>query len=136
MARAFLILLIIFPLTTLADLEISKAWIKNLPSTIPVRAGYMTIFNPGNNAIRIMSVASNVFKIIEVHQTFIKDGLMRMEQVSDLTIEPSSRLSLEPGGMHLMMMSPIEPVKLGDNIRVTFELDDGSQQSQIFTVKK
>jgi hypothetical protein len=136
MPRLLLILLIIFPAATLADLEIDNAWIKNLPPTVLVRAGYMNIFNPGSKAVSIVSVTSDAFKNIEVHQTIVQDGLVRMEQVQDLTIEPNSQLNLQPGGIHLMMMHPTEITSPGDKIQVTIELSDGSQQSLIFTVKK
>ena len=136
MPRLLLILLIIFPAATLADLEIDNAWDKNLPPTLPVRAGYMNIFNPGSKAVSIVSVTSDAFKNIEVHQTIVQDGLVRMEQVQDLTIEPNSQLNLEPGGIHLMMMHPTEITSPGDKIQVTIEFSDGSQQSLIFTVKK
>ncbi len=119
----------------MADLEISNAWIKNLPPTVPVRAGYMSIYNPGSEAVSILSITSDAFKNIEIHQTIMQDGLMRMEQVSDLTIEPNAQLEFQPGGMHLMMQ-PIEPTNPGDKIRITIELSDESRQSLIFTVKK
>ncbi len=135
MTRLFFILLIIFPVVSLADLEISNAWIRNLPPTVPVRAGYMSIYNPGSEAVSILSVTSDAFKNIEVHHTIMQDGLMRMEQVLDLTIEPNERLKFEPGGMHLMMQST-KPTNPGDKIRITFKLSDESHQSVIFTVKK
>ena len=137
MSRLFIILLIIFPVAALAELEIDDTWIKNLPPTVPVRAGYMRIYNPGDTAVNILSVSSDAFSNVEVHQTIMEDdGLMRMEQVPALTIEPNSQLELQPGGIHLMMMHPLEPTHPGDKIRVNFELSDGSQQSLVFTVRK
>ena len=137
MSRLFFILLIIFPVVALAELEFDDTWIKNLPPTVPVRAGYMRIYNPGDKAVSILSVSSDAFSNVEVHQTIMQDdGLMRMEQVPALTIEPNSQLDLKPGSIHLMMMHPFEPTHPGDKIRVTFELSDGSQQSLVFTVRK
>jgi hypothetical protein len=137
MPRIIFILLIIFPTVALAELEFDDTWIKNLPPTIPVRAGYMHVYNPGNKAVSILSVSSDAFSNIEVHQTIIQDdGLMHMEQVPTLTIEPNSRLALKPGGIHLMMMQPFAPTHPGDEIRITFELSDGSRQSLVFTVRK
>lgn len=124
-------------MVTLADLEIDNAWIRNLPPTVPVRAGYMRLFNPGNKAVSIMSVSSDAFAKIEVHQTITQeDGLTRMEQVLALTIESNSHLELKPSGIHLMMMHPFKPTRPGDKILITFELSDGSQQSSDFIVRK
>jgi hypothetical protein len=136
MPRLFFILLIIFPVVAQAELEFEDTWIKNLPPTVPVRAGYMRIYNPGSKAVSILSVSSDAFSNVEVHQTIMQDGLMSMEQVPALTIEPNSQLDLKPGGIHLMLMHPFEPTRPGDKIRITFELSDGSQQSPVFTVRK
>lgn len=137
MPKLFFILLIIFPVATLADhLEFDNAWIRNLPPTVMARAGYVSINNPGSEAVSILSVTSDAFKKIEIHQTIMKDGLMSMEPVANVTIEPNSQLILKPGGMHLMMMHPTESTSPGDKIRITIELSNGSKQSLVFTVKK
>ena len=136
MSRIFLLVLILFPGVTFADLKIDHTWIQNLPPTVPVRAGYMSISNTGSEAVRILSVSSDAFSNVEVHQTIMQDGMMHMEQVPALTIEPNSQLDLKPGGIHLMLMQPLEPTRPGDKIRITFELSDGSQQSPVFTVRK
>jgi copper(I)-binding protein len=136
MSRIFLLVLILFPGVTFADLKIDHTWIQNLPPTVPVRAGYMSISNTGSEAVSILSVSSDAFSNVEVHQTIMQDGMMHMEQVPALTIEPNSQLDLKPGGIHLMLMQPLEPTRPGDKIRITFELSDGSQQSPVFTVRK
>ena len=136
MPKLFLLLLIIFPLVSMADLEFNNGWIRNLPPTVPVRAGYLEIFNSGNEAVSIKSIQSKSFETIEVHQTIMKDGMMHMQPVPDLSIDPGSTIILRPGGMHLMMMHPVEPTKLGDEIRIDVMLSDDTQQSLIFTVKK
>ena len=136
MSRIFLLVLILFPGVTFADLKIDHTWIQNLPPTVPVRAGYMSISNTGSEAVRILSVSSDAFSNVEVHQTIMQDGMMHMEQVPALTIEPNSQLDLKPGGIHLMLMQPLEPTRPGDKIRITFELSDGSQQSPVFSVRK
>jgi copper(I)-binding protein len=136
MSRFFLLVLFLFPGATFADLKIDHAWIKNLPPTVPVRAGYMSISNTGSEAVSIFSVSSDAFLNIEVHETINQDGLMRMEHIPALTIGPNSQVDLAPGGIHLMMMHPHDPTNPGDKIHVTFEFSDGSQQSLDFTVRK
>ena len=136
MPRLLLILALLFPASAFAELEFSDAWIKNLPPTIPVRAGYMTMHNPGPGALNIVSVRSEAFASVEIHRSFMQDGMMRMEPVSTLIIEPDSTVQLAPGGLHLMMMNPTVPTKPGDTLKIEIELDDGSTQSLNMTVKK
>ena len=131
-----LVLLLIFSPIALAELEFRDPWIKNLPASVPVRAGYMTIHNPQSEAVSIVSLRSNAFAMIEIHQTIEQDGMMRMEQVTGLKIEPNSSVQLEPGGLHLMMMNPSEPTQAGDLLEIVVVLDDGSEQRVEMQVKR
>ncbi len=128
MSRLPLILLLIFSPIALAELDIRDPWIKNLPPSVPVRAGYMTIHNPQAKAVSIVSLRSDAFASIEIHQTIEQDGMMRMEQVPSLKIEANSSVQLAPGGLHLMMMNPSEPTQPGDLLEIVIVLDDGSEQ--------
>ena len=136
MSRLLLMLLLILPGSAVAELEIHDAWIKNLPPAVPVRAGYMTIRNAQANAVSIIAIRSDAFASVEMHRTIAEDGMMRMEAVPTLIIEPDSSVQLAPGGLHLMMMNPAEPTKPGDVLQIVIELDDGSMQSLNMTVKK
>ena len=136
MLRLMLLLLLVFPGFALAELEISNPWIKNLPPSVPVRAGYMTLHNPGSRAVSIVSLSSDAFGSIEIHQTIAQDGMMRMERVATLTMEPDSTVHLVPGGLHLMMMNPVEPTRIGDRLEILILFDDGSEQKLEMWVKK
>ena len=128
MSRLALILLLIFSPIALAELDIRDPWIKNLPPSVPVRAGYMTIHNPQTKTVSIVSLRSDAFASVEIHQTIEQDGMMRMEQVRSLNIESNSSVQLAPGGLHLMMMNPSEPTQPGDLLEIVIVLDDGSEQ--------
>ena len=134
MPRLLLILALLFPASAFAELEFSDARIKNLPPTVPVRAGYMTMHNPGPETLSVTSVRSESFARVEIHRSFMQDGMMRMEPVDNIEIEADASVKLEPGGMHLMMMMPKEPTTPGDNIVIFIKLDDGSEQSLQMTV--
>jgi hypothetical protein len=66
----------------------------------------------------------------------MKDGMMSMEPVDSLTIDPGTSLQLLPGGLHLMMMHPVEATRPGDDIEVILQLDDGSEQRLMMKVIK
>ena len=136
MRRYFLLLLLLVPVTAFAELEINDAWIKNLPAAVPVRAGYMTLHNPHSEAVSIVGLRSESFASVEVHRTLMQDGMMRMEAVPDLTLNPGETVQLAPGGLHLMLMQPVEPTRPGEVHRIVIEFDDGSRQSLEMTVRK
>lgn len=136
MPRFFLFLAAMLPAIAYAELEFSEAWIKNLPPPVPVRAGYMTIHNPLSRAISIVAIQSEAFASVEIHQTLMVDGMMRMEQLPALTIAPGETVQLAPGGLHLMMMQPVQPTSPGEVLPITVEFDDGSRQNLQLTVRK
>ncbi len=123
------ILVLLFPASAFAELDITDARIKNLPPTVPVRAGYMTIHNPSQVAVSIVAIHSEAFASVEIHRSVMQDGMMRMDLVEALEIDADTSLQLAPGGLHLMMMQPVEPTRPGEHIEIILQLSDGSKQS-------
>ena len=136
MSKMLLILVLLFPAGAFAELEISEARIKNLPPTVPVRAGYMTIHNSSQMAVSIVAIRSDAFANVEIHRSVMQDGMMRMDRVENLEIASGASQQLAPGGLHLMMMQPVEPIQPGDEIEVILQLDDGSEQQLMMKVIK
>jgi copper(I)-binding protein len=130
------LILLILPVTAFAELQIGNAWIKNLPPMMTMRAGYMSIHNPTDIAVTLIGVSSDRFTKVEFHESISNEGVMRMEMLHHLTIEPGATVELAPGGKHLMMMNPSEPTKPGETIEINLKLDDGSEQELKMRVMK
>lgn len=84
-------------------------------------AGYLQLANRSDRPIRITSVKSPQFARVEMHETIVSDGVARMRPIESLTVGPGESLRFEPGGRHLMLMQPDEP--LGD-VTLYFHADD------------
>lgn len=84
-------------------------------------AGYLQLANRSDRPIRITSVKSPQFARVEMHETIVSDGVARMRPIESLTVGPGETLRFEPGGRHLMLMQPDEP--LGD-VTLYFHADD------------
>ena len=128
--------ILFFPVVSLPEFQIRSAWIKNLPPSVQVRAGYMTIHNPQTYPSKIVALSSNAFASVEIHRTVEKDGMVSMEWVPELTIPANATVQLAPGGLHLMLMQPAAPTKPGTMIAITIQLEDGSEQNLQLIVKK
>jgi len=136
MSRLALLLALLLPFNAFAELDITQARIKNLPPSVPVRAGYLSIHNPAQFSVSIVSIRSEAFASVEIHRSVMKDGMMSMEPVDRLTIEPGASLQLAPGGLHLMMMHPVEATRPGDDLEIILQLGDGSEQRLMMKVIK
>ncbi len=73
-----------------------------------MKAGYMTLTNNTDEAIRITRVSSPQFGRAEIHETFLENDVARMRPVGVLTIPAGDAARLEAGGKHLMLMQPID----------------------------
>lgn len=135
--KFLLIALVTFSLPTVAaNLEFTDAWIKHLPPVVPVRAGYMTITNTTNLDVTIVSLHSESFDSIEIHQSYEVDGIASMRAVAVLSIGSNESVTLEPGGYHLMMMGPADEIIPGKIAIVTLHYQDHDSQTIEMPVRK
>ncbi len=117
------------------QLQISNAWIKQLPPVVPVRAGYVTLVNPGKQPLRLIAVSGGDFDRVELHESLVSDGTMKMLQREAFDIPPGGKLVLQPGGKHLMLFDPARPLNAGDRTELVLEFDDGGQRSIPFEIR-
>ena len=101
-----------------------------------MRAGYMKLKNNSAKSLSIVKVKSDIFMQVDIHETVEKNGMMSMQPASPLAIPPGSTVELAPGGIHLMMMQPKQPLKPGDRVSITLQFDNDSTQTLEMTVKK
>ncbi|MGD2172661.1 MAG: copper chaperone PCu(A)C [Gammaproteobacteria bacterium] len=127
--------LLLLPSLARAELLFDDAWIKNLPPSVPVRAGYMTVSNPDQQSVKIIGLRGDGFERIEIHRSVMRDGEMHMEELPELEIGAGESMRFEPGGLHLMMY-PLEPTRPGESYTIDIELGDGSIRTIEMTVRK
>lgn len=75
--------------------------------------------------IRVTVMRSNLSKAIELHETTMIDGKMRMSQIDWPSLEPGKPLLLKPGGTHLMVFGLAHPLMEGDELLLDIEVESG-----------
>ncbi len=95
-------------------------WIPAAPPAAPMLAGYMTLVNDGSAPVSIASARAEGFGRVELHRSFHEDGMARMRRVDRLVIEPGEGVTLERGGLHLMLMQARTPLPPGRTVRIEF----------------
>lgn len=106
------------------SISIEKPFSRATPGNSKVGAGYMTIINKGNAADRLVSASSPVAGKVEIHETVMQDGVMKMRELTGgLLIEAGKTASLAPEGNHLMLMELKAPLKQGDKVTVTLNFE-------------
>jgi copper(I)-binding protein len=108
-----------------AELSLEDGWVRAMPAAATMSAGYGTLHWRGSERLVITGWRSANFGAVSLHRTIVRDGVSRMEAVTDAAIEPGDELALEPGGLHLMLMGPIRELRVGDTVSITLLSDSG-----------
>ena len=87
-----------------APIVVLDAYLKKPLEGALSSAAYMSLKNTSGNKIIIKKLTCNNL-LAEFHQTVIKDsGMMSMDKLNLLTVEPKSEITLVPGKEHIMLM--------------------------------
>jgi len=70
-----------------------------------------------------------------LHRSLNDNGQERMEMVDSVAVPAHGQVTFEPGGYHLMCMSPTADVARGRSVSVTLRFKDGSSLVASFPVR-
>lgn len=99
-----------------------------------MRAGYLELVNGGRHVVVIDAVTSPAFGAAEIHEMRDVDGVARMRRLTRLDLPPGERVRLQPGGIHLMLFRPTQPLEDGAQVQVELSGPDGARISATLTV--
>lgn len=115
--------------------RIENAWLRLPPGPMPMLAGFGRIENPCREPLEIIGVRSDAFADVSLHETRVVDGISRMRAVPALAVEAGGSATLDPGGLHLMLMQPTRMPRPGDTVAVELLLRDGRTLRGDFVVR-
>lgn len=89
-------------------------------------AARMVVENPGGPDDRLPGVAPPAARTVALHGSEEEDGLVRMAEVEGGPPLPADgAVELAPGGFHVMLMRPDDPLAPGDAVPRTLRLEAG-----------
>ena len=118
------------------ELEVNDPWVREAPPTASVLGGYMVLSNTGGGDCVVVGVRAAEFERAMFHRTEEEDGATRMTHQEEVTVPAREQLVFEPGGFHVMLMQPAQPLKEGDLVQVTLVLDSGEEKVVEFPVRR
>lgn len=106
-----------------ADVSVTDAYIRGLPPGQTVTAAFMTLNNHLEQDCKLVTVTSPIASSAEIHQHSHSDGKMSMRPMDSLVVPAGGKVSLVPGGYHLMMFGLENSLKEGEehSINLSFE---------------
>ena len=109
----------------LAAITFSDITVPEAPPTAAVMVAYMQIKNNTRQDKTISQISSPQFKRVEIHKMNMANGMMNMKRLDALTIKAQQTIMLESGGIHVMLIKPLRPLKHNDPVTLTFKFASG-----------
>lgn len=123
-------------LNTAAEIKVDRAYVPALPPTAMTLAAYFTITNEGETDRVLMKVESDLFGMVHLHHTMMKDGVASMHSIHKLVIKAGDTIELSPGGMHVMLMKPKGVIADEEAVPLVLVFEDGERLPVKATVQK
>jgi len=121
--------------TASAALQVSDAWMRALPPGQPTAAAYLTLKNVSESPILLVEISASVASRVEIHESVQEDGMWRMRAMPRMELAAGQSLSLEPGGIHLMMFGMQRSPQPGQQFQFEFTLASGETVSATANVR-
>ena len=100
-------------------------WVREAPPASTVLAAYMVIKNTADTPRSITRIDSPDFSNSQIHRTVLEDGVAKMLPVEALPLPVHGSVTLEPGGLHLMLFDPQRRLLEGDSVVLEIHADNG-----------
>lgn len=124
--RGFLILILVC-VTGLAraELVIKDAVVRLLPPGVPNTSAYFSIENRSDTRQILVGANADFVNKAELHNHIMVDGMMRMQQQSEIVVEAGETVNFRPGGLHIMLFGLKQPLKQGQVVSMNLQTKDG-----------
>ncbi len=116
-----------------AQVSVSGAWFRALPSSLPA-GGYFAVRNNGGD-VQLKAAQSPACGMLMLHRSAVVGGVATMMMVDSVDIPAGGTVVFSPGGYHLMCMSPTAAMTPGARVPVTLKFGDGTTTTVDFAVR-
>lgn len=110
-------------------ITVDKAWIRATAPLQTVSGAFMTLVNNSATAYSLVSVSFAGAGAVEIHETSMVDGKMRMRQVDQIEIPSNGSAALKPGSYHIMLIGLERAMEPGARETLALTFSDGSQKT-------
>ncbi|MEO1306877.1 MAG: copper chaperone PCu(A)C [Pseudomonadota bacterium] len=121
---------LLLPATAFADgIRVEDPFVPLAPPTARVHAAYITLTNDGAAERQLVSISADGYAMAHLHLSEEKDGVATMSSVDLIALAPGQTVNFEPGGLHIMLMGPANPLAEGETVSLTLEFANGETEA-------
>jgi copper(I)-binding protein len=109
-----------------AQITVEGAWARPTVAGQAAGGGFLTIVNRGA-ADRLVGASTPAAARVELHTMSMEGDVMRMREVPAIDVPANGRVSLAPGGLHLMFMQPKAPLATGSTLPLVLRFEKAGE---------
>lgn len=110
-----------------AQVAVTEAFVRATPPDAPATAAFMTLTATGSPAALVAARTPAATKV-ELHTHTEVDGMMQMRPIERIDLPANEAVHLRPGGLHIMLLGPTQPLEEGSSVDLTLVFADGREQ--------
>jgi periplasmic copper chaperone A len=105
------------------DIKVVDAWAKASLAGTTNGAAFVTLSNQSGEADRIVGAETPIAAKAELHTHMMDNGVAKMRPVAAVDLAAGETATMEPGGLHVMLLGLTEPLTEGMSFPVTLILE-------------
>ncbi len=115
-----------------ADIEIKDAWVRGTVTGQQATGAFLEITSKSGAAL--VGAASPAAAVTEIHEMKMDGGVMKMRAVTRLELPAGKPVQLGPGGYHVMLLNLKQPLKKGDTVPLTLQVEGQDKKIEAIPV--
>ena len=112
-----------------AQTVVKEAWVRGTVAQQKATGAFMQLTSTQGG--KLVSVASPVAGVVEIHEMSMEGNVMKMRAVAGVDLPAGKPVELKPGGYHVMLMDLKQQAKVGESIALTLVVEgkDGKRET-------
>ena len=112
-----------------AQVTVKDPWVRGTVAQQKASGAFMLLQSATD--ARLVSAASPVAGVVEIHEMRMEGDVMRMRAVAGLDLPAGSTVELKPGGYHVMLMDLKKQLQDGEVVPLTLTIEgkDGKRST-------
>ncbi len=119
--------------TPVAAQEVSGVWVRGTIKGQSATGAFMQIRS--DRLLSLISAASPVAGVVELHEMAMQGGVMSMRAVPQIDVVPGKALELKPGGYHVMLMDLKQELKAGESVPISLRFRGADNTEKVVEIK-
>ncbi|MDX9663848.1 copper chaperone PCu(A)C [Pseudomonas sp. P5_152] len=116
-----------------AQTQVDDAWVRATVAGQQATGAFMTL--TASTDSKLLGVQSPAAKIVQVHQSTMKNDVMSMQPVESVALPAGKAVSFDPHGYHVMLIDLVAQVKEGDSVPLTLIVENAKGEKESIEVK-